>query len=82
MGYAALTWCGLSSCLQWINRGDMRAQYKLKGSGAGDCLGSICCPCCALVQEEKEMLVINGQANDGQMAVGYQVNTEGMVAKN
>jgi hypothetical protein len=35
----------------------MRERLGIEGSGATDWLASCCCPCCGLVQEEKESLL-------------------------
>ena len=74
MSWFALSCFGLAGCLQWFNRSDLRAQYNLQGSGCGDCLRSVCCPCCALIQEEKEVLLRNekGLGNANTPQVGYQ----------
>lgn len=33
----------------------MRHDYGIDGNACGDCLTSWCCPCCILVQEDKEV---------------------------
>ncbi|KAJ5792829.1 uncharacterized protein N7503_008807 [Penicillium pulvis] len=40
--------------LQTVSRGEMRERYGIEGSCCGDCCVSLCCGCCALIQEEKE----------------------------
>ena len=35
----------------------MRERLGIEGSGVTDCLASCCCPCCGLIQEEKESLL-------------------------
>jgi len=46
-----------------IKRGEMRERFGIEGSCLGDCVRSYCCPCCGLVQEEKEaQLRINAAA--------------------
>jgi hypothetical protein len=35
----------------------MRERLGIEGTGAIDCLSTCCCPCCGLVQEEKESLL-------------------------
>ncbi|KAK1140290.1 hypothetical protein N8T08_010493 [Aspergillus melleus] len=40
--------------LQTISRGEMRERFGIEGSCCGDCCVSLCCGCCALIQEEKE----------------------------
>ncbi|EDN06614.1 hypothetical protein I7I51_07350 [Histoplasma capsulatum] len=34
----------------------MRSRFNIEGTCIGDWCGAICCPCCTLVQEEKEMV--------------------------
>ncbi|KAI9811073.1 MAG: hypothetical protein M1827_005655 [Pycnora praestabilis] len=79
IGWFALATCGFQWVLQMINRGDVRARYKLDGSGAGDCLRSYCCPCCVLVQEEKEVLLkTQGGVAHSTQPQGYQKTEGGM----
>ncbi|PLB52227.1 PLAC8-domain-containing protein [Aspergillus steynii IBT 23096] len=56
--------CALFTCvsmflshwiLQTIRRGEMRETFGIRGSCFGDCCATMCCGCCALIQEEKEM---------------------------
>ncbi|KAI9794478.1 MAG: hypothetical protein M1833_000391 [Piccolia ochrophora] len=56
IGWWALTCVGLQWAFQMMKRGELREQYNLDGSGFKDCCGAYCCPCCGLVQEEKEVL--------------------------
>jgi Cys-rich protein (TIGR01571 family) len=73
-------WCGLYliggwQCIyQTIKRGDMRQRLGIEGSGVTDWLASWCCPCCGLVQEEKESLLkqeaINAQATQYNAPTG------------
>jgi len=37
-----------------MQRSNMRAKYGIEGNGCMDWLGACCCPCCGLVQEDKE----------------------------
>jgi hypothetical protein len=46
----------------------MRDQFGIEGSGVTDCLGSWCCPCCGLIQEEKEAKL---RAEGGAAVQGY-----------
>ena len=39
-----------------VGRSNVRFERKIDGSCCGDCLSALCCPCCVLVQEEKEEL--------------------------
>ncbi|KAG2415119.1 hypothetical protein HFD88_006310 [Aspergillus terreus] len=48
--YCALHWIPLM-----MKRGEIRKRFNIEGSGAGDCFSSYCCPCCTLVQNEKEV---------------------------
>ncbi|KAI9882960.1 MAG: hypothetical protein M1823_005293 [Watsoniomyces obsoletus] len=72
---------GFSWAFQLIKRSEFREKFNVEGSGVRDCLATCCCPCCALVQEEKEVLLrTHGNANaPGGAAQGYQKNG-GMVA--
>ncbi|KAL2006738.1 hypothetical protein VTN00DRAFT_9406 [Thermoascus crustaceus] len=65
--WLCLGYCGASWVLQTIKRGEMRERYGIEGSCCGDCMRSWCCPCCGLVQEEKE-----AQRRIVQEAPGYQ----------
>ncbi|KAI9825683.1 MAG: hypothetical protein M1832_001027 [Thelocarpon impressellum] len=74
-----MVWGALCACGGWqfiyhmIKRGEMRAHYNLDGSGAGDCLRPYCCPCCTIMQEEKEALLRNqGGVGATTTAQGYQ----------
>jgi hypothetical protein len=48
---------GWQCIYQTIKRVDMRERLGIEGSGVTDWLASCCCPCCGLVQEEKESLL-------------------------
>lgn len=74
MGWCALSFCGLQWILQTIKRSDMREQFGIEGSGCGDCCASYFCACCALMQEEKEMV----RKSEFLTNVGYQ-QPQGMV---
>lgn len=65
--WLCLGYCGTSWVLQTIKRGEMRERYGIEGSCCGDCMRSWCCPCCGLVQEEKE-----AQRRTVPEAQGYQ----------
>ncbi|KAJ5088387.1 hypothetical protein N7456_012003 [Penicillium angulare] len=58
--------------MQTITRGEMRQKYGIEGSCCGDCCVSLCCGCCALIQEEKEV-----ELRTRPELVGYQ-RTPGM----
>jgi len=70
VGWGALALCGFGWVLQTIRRGEMRNQLGINGSSFGDCCGAWCCPCCGLMQEEKEM-VYRGEISQ-QAAEPYQ----------
>lgn len=44
--------------LQWVplmlKRRSIRKHFHIKGSGYRDCMALLCCPCCVLVQQEKQ----------------------------
>jgi Cys-rich protein (TIGR01571 family) len=75
--WAALQYTvGFGWALQFIRRKEMRVQYSLKGDDLSDCLLSWCCTCCALIQQEKE--VIGRQS--APVGQGYKPQTDVMVA--
>ena len=48
--------CSLLPCLFLVKtRGDIREKYGIEGSCIGDCCTHLCCGCCALVQESREV---------------------------
>jgi hypothetical protein len=49
----------------------MRDEFGIKGNGCTDCLGAWCCPCCGLMQEEKEAKV---RSEGGTVVQGYRQN--------
>ncbi|KAK8852244.1 DUF614 domain protein [Apiospora arundinis] len=51
-----LSMCGLSCIYQWGARKEIRERYAIKGDEAEDAMLTLCCPVCALVQEEKEVV--------------------------
>lgn len=60
--------------MHWIplmmKRGEIRKRFNIEGSGCSDCFSSYCCPCCTLIQNDKE---IESQANRGmQPPATYQ----------
>jgi PLAC8 family len=40
-----------------MQRSNTRAKYGIEGNACEDWLAACCCPCCALVQEDKEAFV-------------------------
>ncbi|KAL4962049.1 PLAC8 family protein [Aspergillus stella-maris] len=59
-----------------MESGEIERKHGVEGSMVEDCLGAFCCPCCGLVQEEKEVLR-HLQQGDRQGEEGYQ-RTKGM----
>ena len=55
--FYCLACIGGSCILQFINRGAVRQKYGIAGSTFGDFCTSCWCPCCQLVQEDKESIV-------------------------
>ncbi|KAJ4986976.1 hypothetical protein SVAN01_07517 [Stagonosporopsis vannaccii] len=53
--FAGMGFVGLSWILPLLNRGEVRADYGLKGNGCKDCLCACCCAPCDLLQQEKEV---------------------------
>ena len=39
-----------------IKRKEVRHTFLIKGDDVEDCVISACCPCCALIQQEKEVV--------------------------
>ena len=58
---------------QWVplmfKRREIRERFGIKGSGCGDCASSYFCPCCSLMQHEKE---VDDQSGRMQAPGGYQ----------
>lgn len=71
-----LLWVGANCChVAWVltlmKRMEIRETYHIKGDTVTDCLFSAFCHCCALIQQEKE--VIAKQTQQGLVSnVGYQ----------
>jgi Cys-rich protein (TIGR01571 family) len=55
--------------LTFLNRGQIRQNYAIKGDQVTDCLLSAFCGCCSIIQHEKE--VLHKQAAGG-IQQGYQ----------
>ena len=49
-------------------RGQVREKYGIEGSGCGDCCTAFWCPCCAMVQNDKEVRTRSSGVNTS----GYQ----------
>jgi len=56
--------------LQALKRNEYRHKHGISGNGCSDCMGAACCPCCGLVQEEKDSLLREAKGGAG----GYQSN--------
>lgn len=52
-------------------RTKIQDHLNITGSTHSDCLKSLCCPCCVLVQQDKEI-----QEYQEQLMNGYQQNEE------
>ena len=61
----------LLNSYQWMSRKEIRARYGLKGDAAEDAVWTVCCPVCALVQEEKEVLKHATQLAIPRQDTGY-----------
>lgn len=59
-----------------MKRGEIRERFGIEGSGCGDFCVSMCCPCCALIQQDNE--VKGRQARQGVNTQGYQAVTQSM----
>ncbi|KAH8887460.1 PLAC8-domain-containing protein [Thozetella sp. PMI_491] len=66
-GIMYFTGCGWIYAL--IKRGEIRERYGLKGDGMGDCCATYWCPCCALIQQDKEVQM---RSAAGPIVQGYQ----------
>ncbi|KAM0335512.1 hypothetical protein ACHAQA_000560 [Verticillium albo-atrum] len=71
-----ITWfTGCGWIFAMIKRGEIRERFNIKGSGLGDCCTTYWCPCCALIQQDKE---VQQRLTAGPIVQGYQSNKEGM----
>jgi len=68
--YCCLLCTGGSFVLQTLDRAKLRRKYGMDGSTAKDFVVSFCCPCCALVQMDKEAM------QRAEMQGGYQRTEE------
>lgn len=79
-----LLFCG-SSCfgVHWIptamQRQNIREKYNLEGSCVKDLVASFCCPCCTLMQSDKEAAHREGLLPHGPQTQQYEPNNNGMV---
>lgn len=58
---------GFHWVLLMIRRGEIRQRFGIEGSGVSDCCSSYWCPCCVIVQQEKEI-----EAQSERLQTGYQ----------
>jgi hypothetical protein len=70
-----------------VKRREIRNTFALKGDEVEDCLMSSCCACCALVQQEKEVLGRQramgfGPQHQAEMGNQGYVPPEGMAVPN
>ncbi|KAL2207925.1 PLAC8 family protein [Sarocladium strictum] len=81
---SCLLFCG-SSCfgVHWIptamQRENIREKYNLEGSCVKDLLASFCCPCCTLMQSDKEAAHREGLLQHAPQTQQYETNNTGMV---
>lgn len=70
------------------NRREIRYRYGIEGSNCEDCWKTAFCPCCALVQEEKETIMRQNWTSDEERLMrdqsmrengGYARREDGMV---
>ncbi|KAH6672498.1 PLAC8 family-domain-containing protein [Halenospora varia] len=61
--------CHLSWVLTFLKRSEIREEYKIKGDAVTDCLFSAFCQCCAIIQQEKEII---GKHRQQGISQGYQ----------
>lgn len=76
--------------MMMANRREIRYRYGIEGSNCEDCWTTAFFPCCALVQEEKEMVMRQNWASEQERltkegpggsvreAEGYRRREEGM----
>ena len=63
--------CGLGCLLTFMRRGEIRNQNSIKGDSVMDFALSVCCGCCVLIQQEKEVI--------GRQTQAGLVNNQGYV---
>lgn len=69
---------GFHWVLLMIRRGEIRNRFGIEGSGCGDCCTSYWCPCCVMIQHEKEVEVQSERVQTGYQApAGMEYPTPG-----
>ncbi|OTA56520.1 PLAC8-domain-containing protein [Hypoxylon sp. EC38] len=66
---SCFTGCGWIYAL--MKRDEIRKRYQIQGSSTSDCCVSYWCPCCALIQQDNEVLIRQRNAQP-VIAQGYQ----------
>ncbi|KAG5296467.1 hypothetical protein I7I50_09636 [Histoplasma capsulatum G186AR] len=69
-----LSLCSCQGVIQALERTKIRNKFNIDGWCIGDWCGACCCPCCSLIQEEKEVLVrtqADGYQKVPGMTAGY-----------
>lgn len=75
MLYCAASCFGVWCIPTTMQAGNIREKYNLEGSCCGDFCKSFCCPCCAVMQHEKEVdarEALLGHSNKQQQAYHSQ----------
>ncbi|KAL2127497.1 hypothetical protein VTI74DRAFT_10629 [Chaetomium olivicolor] len=71
-------WCTLNLCGGWgwvlgfLQRGRIRSKHGIKGNVCGDLMANLCCPCCSVIQQYKEVEKRRDAGPRGPVKVGYQ----------
>ncbi|KAK8123057.1 PLAC8-domain-containing protein [Apiospora sp. TS-2023a] len=63
----------IRSIAVWMARKEIRVRFSIKGDSAEDAMLTLCCPVCALVQEEKEVVrrIAQQQVQQPPPSTGY-----------
>lgn len=70
--------CGCNFILAAIQHTRVRKSYQIPGSIGNDCVRGLCCSCCTLAQDEKEMKYREGNRNGfRRLTVDNQYTTPG-----
>ena len=62
-----------------MQRQDVREKYNLEGNCVEDLVASYCCPCCTLMQSDKEAEQREGLLQQAPQTQQYEANNAGMV---